>query len=420
MQDDADDFAMPAALPEHEPELELEGVPDELARALRSIAPQAVQRITMQIQLEVTAYAGPFGGKRHRLVSITIDRAVGYFLDSLERKPVSAAPVYNLVRQLGQAEAVDGRTIDALRAAHYVASRAAWEEIRKVSRLHDLDPTSVAPLVDALFAFVARLIDQAGLGHAAARSPDGGSPVSRHLLLKAMLSGKPPENYAHHMIAAHWEPPNDIAVVTAILTPGADYSLLPMSSRTALIVINRSRLTLVAAPAQAAELGQHLADIAGVQAVATSWAVPLAEFRDAYRWTYRALDLSARGIINQQGVIECASYRAILWLHADPALAKLASEELLEPLVGLKPYYRVLLAETMLIWLQVRESAPVLADRMQVHEQTVRRRIKQLKTLFGNQLSNPHQTLALLGALEVILPRWREEVQLRPPRRGQP
>lgn len=403
------------------PKLRFEAVPAEFARTLRSVAPQAVQRITTQVQLQVTAFAGPSGGKRHRLVLVTVDKAVSYFLDAMERKPVSAAPVYDLVRQLAHAEALEGRSIDALRAAHHVASTAAWDEIRTISKKQRVDPAIVTPLTDALFAYIAQLIDQAHLGHASAtQGTESAAQIARRQILVAMLRGQPPERYAHRLHAAEWIPPSEISVVTGILIPEVDYAALPTSSSTMLSGIGRSRMTLVALPADATALSQQLSATKGVESVAVSWVVPLTEVRHAYRWTRRALELSTLGVIDGDGVIECARYRAVLWLHADPALARLASEELLEPLLGMKPHYRSLLAETMLIWLQVRESAPTLADRMQVHEQTVRRRLRQLKELFGDQLTDPHQTLALLSALEVALPRWREEIRARPPRKVHP
>ena len=401
--------------------LKTDGVPLELGRALRAMAPRTVQRITTQVQLEVSAYAGPTGGKRYRLVLIAVDKAVSHFVDVVERKPSPDTPVFELVRQLGQAEAIEGHSMDALRAAHHVATRVAWEEIREVAKERGVDPAVLSALVDALFLFIEQLINQVALGYStASQGMESGSHHARRQLLNAMLSGHPPERYVQHLKAAGWHPPNFISVITGVLNLAIDYSALPSFGPEVLSGVSRHRMTLVAAPSHVDRLSRQMIQTPGINPVAISWVMPVTEVRDAYRWTCRALDLSARGLIDDSGIIDCTKYRSILWLHADPALSRHAGEELLAPLLKEKSHHRLVLAETMMLWLQARESAPVLAERMQVHHNTVRRRLRQLKDLFGDQLHDPQQTLALLSALEVSLPRWREQNRSSSSKRKKP
>ncbi|MFI5430094.1 helix-turn-helix domain-containing protein [Aeromicrobium sp. UC242_57] len=60
--------------------------------------------------------------------------------------------------------------------------------------------------------------------------------------------------------------------------------------------------------------------------------------------------------------------------------------KLLAPLLAQKPHYKPTLAETLMCWLQARESAPILAERLNVHSNTVLTRLRHLRDLFGNQL----------------------------------
>jgi hypothetical protein len=389
-------------------------MPPEVFEQLQAAAPKLVKLIAQQIQLEVSAYAGPPNGRRHHLIVITVDKAVTHFLEVLEGKPGSEASVISMARQLGHAEALDGHSGDALRAAHHVASRVAWTEIKKLADRLDLEGHELAPLIDAVFTFIQQLINQGALGHASAvMSKEGIGTAARRQLVTAMLSGKPFEKYEHRLQAAAWDPPSEVVVVTASIAPHHDAATLPAFSTEVLSAVLRSRITLISPPGRATYISQRLSIDPAIASVASSWVVPLSGVRDAHRWTQRALDLAARGVIKTEGVIDCARYRPKLWLYADPALTQYASEEILRPLLSMTPYYRVMLANTMLVWLQVRESAPLMAKRLDTHEQTVRRRLRQLRELFGDQLSDPQNTLIFLSALEVAIPRWRSQIQTR-------
>lgn len=402
------------------PALKIEGVPISLARSLRAVAPRTVQRITIQIQLEVTAYAGPHDGRRHQLVFVVVDKVVNYFLDAMEHKTVADATVYELIRHLGQVEAAEGNTVDALRAAHYVATRVARRDLRKLTAASDLDPIILSALFDGLYIYTDQLINQASLGHStASKALEGSTHHARRELLAAMLSGQPRERYATYLKAANWQPPDHISVATGVLNRQFDYSHLPKFAPDVLSGIHRHRMTLITRPEQVHSLSQQLLGTPGVTSVATSWVMPVEEIHDAYRWTYRTLDLASRGLINQTGVIDCAQHRLILWLHADPPLSRLACEELLAPLLDQTDHQRLVLAETLLLWLQARESAPALGERMNVHEHTVRRRLHRLREIFGDQLVDPQQTLALLSSLEVTLPLWQEEGTTAPNKKRQ-
>ncbi|MFI5430095.1 hypothetical protein [Aeromicrobium sp. UC242_57] len=188
----------------------VDDVPVDLTQIMRSVAPQAVERIALRVQLEVPAYAGPIDGDRHRLVLGTVDQAVSHFLDVVEHKPTSDARVFRLVSQLGQAEAAEGNSLDSLRAAHHIATQAAWEEIRKALKETDADPEVLNRLVDGLFVYVDRLLSSVAAGHkSVSRGTDNTLQQARRKLLMSMLAGHPPERYAQHLAAADWEPPEE-------------------------------------------------------------------------------------------------------------------------------------------------------------------------------------------------------------------
>jgi hypothetical protein len=206
---------------------------------------------------------------------------------------------------------------------------------------------------------------------------------------------------------AGWTLPGAVAVTSADLAP-AFHDDPPSFGSDALVRLSETRLTLVAAPDQARRWADLLAARADVLRVAISGPMCVEEAHHGRRWTHRALDLTRSNRIGGVGVVDCAAHRPTLWLHADPALAQITADEMLAPLERLTPHLRVVQATTLLKWLQARESAPALARRMGNHHNTIRRRLASLHELLGDRLSDPEQTLPLLGCLEILLPQWRE------------
>ena len=67
----------------------------------------------------------------------------------------------------------------------------------------------------------------------------------------------------------------------------------------------------------------------------------------------------------------------------------------LAPLARLRPGQRDRIAETLLAWLQLGENAAEVAQRLHVHPQTVRYRMRQIHELFGDQLRDPDRRFEL-------------------------
>jgi DNA-binding PucR family transcriptional regulator len=59
------------------------------------------------------------------------------------------------------------------------------------------------------------------------------------------------------------------------------------------------------------------------------------------------------------------------------------------------------IAETLLAWLQLGENAAEVAQRIHVHPQTVRYRMRQIHELFGDQLRDPDRRFELQLALRI-------------------
>jgi len=378
----------------------------EIVAAWRPRADALSHRISLRIQQEVAAFEHP---SMHALIQQAISASVDLFVDALAGAPVRGHAVAGIFRWIGRAEAEAGHDLDAVRAAHHIATHESWAELRSAGAELGLTPATIGQLADALLGYQEHLLQHAlhGFAQALPHRPSQ-TVVARARLLGALLRGDDPTRTQVLAEAAGWTAPESVVVIS---TASACLDGRTAVHHAAALVGTHGRRVVVVAPAElAAAIARDLA--AEAQApVAVSWGVTAAEVHHAGRWSARLLRLAAHGLVPTpaDGVLHCADHRAELCLHADPILREHTDLAVLAPLVGETPKRRAVLAETMLLWLQTRESAPAIAARLKVHEQTVRHRLRRLRELFGPRLSDPSQTVDLLTALESATPRWRDQ-----------
>src|SRR5581483_3425192 len=101
------------------------------------------------------------------------------------------------------------------------------------------------------------------------------------------------------------------------------------------------------------------------------------------------------------GPVRCDRHLSTLLILADGDLAAALSDRRLAPLARLRPGQRERIAETLLAWLQLGENAAEVAQRIHVHPQTVRYRLRQITELFGDQLRDPDCRFELQLALRI-------------------
>lgn len=145
-----------------------------------------------------------------------------------------------------------------------------------------------------------------------------------------------------------------------------------------------------------AELAPLEAKLDGWRA-AVSPTVPLADAPAALRTARRALLLSGPDVPGP--IIWCRDHLATLWLLAEDFLAAELARQSLDPFASLSEKQRDRLGETLLAWLETRGGAPEIAQRLGVHPQTVRNRLRQLEELFGDRLKDADDRLGMQLAL---------------------
>ena len=146
----------------------------------------------------------------------------------------------------------------------------------------------------------------------------------------------------------------------------------------------------------------------GGRRAAIGLAVPLADAADSLRWARQALALAESGTIKAGPVVYCEDHLVTLWLLSDSALADQVSRRHFGALAGLTPRQQERLTETFGAWLETRGTAAEIADRLQVHPQTVRYRIRQLERTLGDQFGDPDARFAMEMVLRVMRLRERK------------
>ncbi|GGR54295.1 hypothetical protein J2S40_002693 [Nocardioides luteus] len=374
----------------------------EIVVACRPRARRLSNRIAGRICHEVAAFGDP---RVHDLIEEALGEAVALFIDAMAGAPVRGTTVADIYQRLGNREGRAGHNLDAMRAAHHIATQESWRELSKIAEELDLPVAAVGYLAEALLDYQHQLLEHAMRGFAEPAPPAD----PRFQLFASLIGAVPTTDLAALAERAGWTTTDRVAVA---VVPGEPVSA-DLTAPTARLITGRSEdATILIGPAS--ELHPRATAIAAAtdRPVAVTWEVRLADTHHAVRWGQRALALVAEQVIRpaEDGVVWCAQHQSELCLYADPKLRRFADEQLLAPLLDETPKRRLALAETMLVWLRTRPSAPAVAELLAVHEQTVRHRLKRIKELFGDRLSDPAETVGLLAALESTTPRWRREI----------
>jgi DNA-binding PucR family transcriptional regulator len=132
--------------------------------------------------------------------------------------------------------------------------------------------------------------------------------------------------------------------------------------------------------------------------------VALRDARLSYRLSGRALQLQQAGWSPGGGrppgeVLSCDDHLLALLTAWEPGLADHLAARLLAPLDRLSPASRRVLAETLLAWLRAQGQVVPTAAALHAHPQTVRYRLRKLRTVFGPALDDPDTRLHLHLAL---------------------
>ncbi|MFI1030079.1 PucR family transcriptional regulator [Streptomyces sp. NPDC020951] len=377
-------------------------VPHRLADFLRPHLDDIAVEVAREVQFHVPEYARPTDDAYVRTIRAGVNQALTLFVDRIAGVGRSGERVVHTYQEIGRGEVGEGRGLEVLQAALRLGGRAAWRRMMKAADELELDSGEVAALADAAFTHMHEIMQAATEGHTEARLRSIGELQRRRKRLLDLLFADPPpsaEAVEELARAARWPMPQRVAVIAVGGTEQEGDELLLPAGVLADMTARPARLVIPDPDTTGPSHGRALAPALQGRPAAVGPTVPLAQIADSLRWAARALSLMRRGVLPGEGVIRCADHLSTLLLYADEPLVRALSYRVLAPLAGIPAPQRDRLAETLLAWLQSESSVGGTAQRLHIHPQTVRYRMRQLEKLFGETLQDSEARFELEVAL---------------------
>ncbi|SEG94594.1 DNA-binding transcriptional regulator, PucR family [Thermomonospora echinospora] len=382
-------------------------LPPRLAEVLRPELVSLAPVIEAEIRRAIPEYAHPTGRDMPGAIGEILDA----FVDQIADPSAPDDRLRKVCDGLGQHEAQQGRSLDTLLAAYRVGIQAAWRRVMRVARRHRFSAPVMLLLADAVFAYMDRLSELSRKGYldAMARS-EGELEERRRRLLQLILErpAVPRAAIADLAEAARWPVPEEVTLVALWgdareIRPALDEDLLVDLSADVPHLLIPGPLTAGRRAMLERATAQHL--------TAVGLTVPPTEAADSLRWARQALSLAEAGIIGGGRLILCEDHLLTLWLLTDIALVDELANRLIEQ-AGLSRGHRLI--ETLGMWLESRGTAAEIADRLHVHPQTVRYRIRRIKEILGDRLDDPDTRFALEVVLRAMRLRERHRTAGEP------
>lgn len=375
-------------------------VPNDVIMEMHSLRRLLVARIASRIDKEVGKYETVDAGAQRMYIMATADAGLTGLLERWTGKVRLDPTIDRLFRELGQAEAMAGHSLEKVRMSIDIGTREAWNEFARVAKNNGLVAHQVSMVVDTLFDHAQHLRNvveaahRAGLAEGFARRR-----AAMNRLSHAIFTEATPAEIEFAADEAGWPVPAEVfvarfrsdadqlAAVRALFEH--DVLVQPDSDDTVIIGNARYRERILA------EAAPHIGD----RTVAVGITGGLEVLGDAVRHTRRALWLVDLDLIPAKEIIFCADYAATLWFHAEPRLHEMVRAQVLAPLENETNHRKRTLEHTLSMWLSKRDSAPKIAETLGVHPQTARHHLRHIQRLFGDRLEDRDFLLNALLAL---------------------
>ena len=379
---------------------------ERLMAIMRRELPSLVDEIVTEIREAIPEYARPLDGPYGRTLRSGVGRALAGFI---ERLGSPSAPPDDICYKLGWFEAYEGRQLDTLQSAYRIGAQMGWRRVVALHHRHDLAPTTVSVLADALFAYMEELASSSVSGYLEAKAQlNDELQAGRRQLLRLIVDAAPRDLLAEHSESARWVLPGEVTVV--VLRPSAPIVRTLLDDDLLIDLDGTEPYLLVPGPLTADR--RAMLELAVVESkAAAGLTVPLDRAPDSLRWARQALGLVHEEIIDDGPLTLCANHLETLWLFADAPLIDQIARRQLATVDHLTKRQRERLVETLRVWLRTRGTAAQVGDELGVHPQTVRYRMRQIEHALGDDLADPDTRFAVEVALRAL---WLREQAFRP------
>lgn len=371
--------------------------PPELAGVIRSQLPNLTEEIITEVRRSIPEYARPMDGPYGRVLRMGVGQALATFVDLLTDPGASQDHRDEVCRKLGEYEAVEGRSLDSLQAAYRIGAHVAWRRAVELGAKYSLSSKVMSQLADDVFSYMDDLasLSTDGFLRAKARSAESQDEWRQRMLRLILEQPSVPRRAIGDLAElVGWKLPQQVTMV-AVAPPIGPAVTVPAGALADFKAVEPHLLL----PGEVdAERRKALELALGGRPAAVGIKVPLAEAADSLHWARQALALSRAGVIAPGKLIFCDDHLLTLWLSEGRLLRQLAKQQF-APLAGLSERQQGRLTETLGAWLESGGKAAEVAERLKIHPQTVRYRMRILERVLGDQLHDPDARFAM----EVVL-----------------
>lgn len=369
-----------------------ETLPPQTIEAVRSELETLAETIAAAVTAESPAYADVLAAPEGMAIRLGIEQAIRAFLDGIESGRRPAIETDELWRRLGEAEFQAGRSLDELRAAFRIGTRAAWRGAADLALRAGVSAPVAITMAEAIFVYADDLAADVVEGYLRIQSDEAGERERRRRrLAQLLLEPEPdPEAVVRAAELARWLLPRTLAAVAiegddpAALARRLDVDALAgADSDGAWLVLPDPE-----GPGRRAMLDRALEQTPA----ALGPTVAPADAGRSLRWARATLALGER---------EADQHLATLLLLSDRELAREFERTRLAALDDLPSAERQRLVQTLAAWLDHQRHTPRIAAQLHVHPQTVRYRMARLGELFGEALQAPDGRFELELAVRI-------------------
>ncbi|OLR94322.1 PucR family transcriptional regulator [Actinokineospora bangkokensis] len=359
----------------------------------RRLATAARARLPELVRAAVGAITGGVGPVDAPAVT-AVEAAVLAGIDAVFADAPTPAAARAVLKGVGAQERRAGRGLERVESAARLASRAVWRRLTAIAGELRVPPVVMVSTVDALFAFTDDLVDAAREGHDSVTEP---SDPRRAELLALLVTPGPVSDLERRAADARWPLPERVVAVVSDLPfrvePGElDPRILANTDRETTCLLVPADVELPQELAQELARGRDTRFAAGLP-------MPVAEAHRSVEYGRRLLDLVERGSLPPARLTRGCDHLVTLLTAADGGLLRWIREDNLGPLAQLSEGRRAKLLTTLALWLRHDGDAREVAKRVQLHPQSVRYRVQQVKDLLGDQALEGEKRFLLQLAL---------------------
>ncbi|MEU1072936.1 MULTISPECIES: helix-turn-helix domain-containing protein [unclassified Streptomyces] len=386
----------------------------EFAAAARGEVPGLAEAILRQIRREYPALPLNRDESGEPLALVGVRAALEQFIAGMADGHDRPFELPYVFQEFGRGQVLSGRSLDSLQAMYRLGVRLAWRRLAEIGDELGIPAPAMYELAGSGFEYLDGLVAETmrGYAEAAARQASERLRLQRRLLdllLTERVATDRPGLLAERAARIGWPLPRRVAV--AVLLRPAREAVAPAVGHDVLVDMEHEQPRMVVPDPDTAGRPELLRRATAGWSGALGPAVPTAHAARSLRWATVAVQLIESGLLPGGEVVRCTDHaEALLLLPAAELLGDLDRRRL-APLAHCGTAHARHLAQTLLSWLETRGGATETAARLGVHPQTVRYRLRQIRELWGDAVTDPD----LRFELELVLRARRLRGELAPP-----